>query len=272
MPADTAHEPMSTSVPGFASQPPHVAPTVRLYWEDDHCLEAEANVVAVRDHALAFDRTCLYPGGGGQPADTGRAELAAGHVLEIVAVAADADDVVWHTTKSAPPPDIVGQPVRLVLDRNRRLALTRYHTVLHVLNTIALRDYGGWITGVQIGVDYSRIDFKLDGFSPALCAELERKVNTVLAQSHSLKAYYLPEAEFRARDGLLRTLEVKPPVLDGRVRVVEIEGFDAQACGGTHVSNTSELGRLSIFRTENKGRINKRLYVRLERPDSSSQG
>ena len=151
---------------------------------------------------------------------------------------------------------------------SRRLALTRYHTVLHVVNTIALRDYAGWITGVQIGVDYSRIDFKLEGFSPALCAELETKVNAVLVRDLALRAYYLPEQEFRAREDLLRTLEARPPVIDGRVRVVEIVGFDAQACGGTHVSSTRELGRFSIFRTENKGKINKRLYVRLEQTSS----
>jgi misacylated tRNA(Ala) deacylase len=161
---------------------------------------------------------------------------------------------------------ILGQQVRLRLDKDRRLALTRYHTVLHVVNTIALRDYAGWITGVQIGADYSRIDFKLEGFSPALCAELETKVNVVLARNHSLRACYLPEEEFRRRDDLLRTLEVKPPVVNGRVRVVEIQGFDAQACGGTHVSSTAELGRFSTYRTENKGRINKRLYVRLDQP------
>ena len=140
----------------------------------------------------------------------------------------------------------------------------RYHTVLHVLNTIALRDYGGWITGVQIAADYSRIDFKLEGFSAALCAELERKVNAVLEDGHAVTSYYLPEAEFRKRGDLLRTLEAKPPVSQGQVRVVEIQGFDAQACGGTHVSATSEVGRFSIFRTENKGKLNKRLYVRLD--------
>jgi misacylated tRNA(Ala) deacylase len=156
--------------------------------------------------------------------------------------------------------------VRLSVDRDRRLALTRYHTVLHVLNTVALREYGGWITGVQIGVDYSRIDFKLEGLSPAMCAELEAKVNTVLDARHALRAYSIPEAEFRARDDLLRTLQARPPVVDGRVRVVEIEGFDAQACGGTHVRTTAEVGRFSIVRTENKGRENKRLYVRLDAP------
>jgi misacylated tRNA(Ala) deacylase len=136
--------------------------------------------------------------------------------------------------------------------------------VLHVLNTIALRDYGGWITGVQIGTDYSRIDFKIEGFSPELCAALERKVNEELAAGRAVRAWWLPEAEFRAREDLLRTLEAQPPVTDGRVRVVEIVGFDAQACGGTHVANTADIGRFTIYRTENKGRINKRLYVRLE--------
>ena len=152
----------------------------------------------------------------------------------------------------------------MILNKDRRMALMRYHTVLHILNTIALHDYQGWITGVQIGVDYSRIDFKLENFSAALCAEFEQKVNAVIAGNHSIKSYLIPEAEFSQRGDLIRTLEVKPPILHGQVRVVEIEGFDAQACGGTHVHSTSEAGRFSIFRTENKGRINKRLYVQLD--------
>ena len=144
------------------------------------------------------------------------------------------------------------------------MALMRYHTVLHILNTIALRDYQGWITGVQIGVGYSRIDFKLEQFSATVCNEMEQKVNAVIAGNHMIKSYSIPEDEFHHREDLLRTLEAKPPISHGQVRVVEIEGFDAQACGGTHVYRTSEAGKFSIFRTENKGRINKRLYVRLD--------
>jgi len=240
-------------------------PTTRLYLNDDHCFETDAIVVAIRDNAVAFDRTCFYPGGGGQPADTGAVRLDDGALLTIESAQADADEVIWHAAASALPSDLVGRTAHLTVDRERRLALTRYHTVLHVLNTIALRDYDGWITGVQIGPDYSRIDFKLEGFSAALCAELETKVNAVLAANHALKSYYIPEEEFRRREDLLRTLEVKPPVSQGRVRVVEIQGFDAQACGGTHVDSTADVGQLSIFRTENKGKINKRLYVRLDR-------
>jgi misacylated tRNA(Ala) deacylase len=238
--------------------------TERLYLLDD-CCEAAATVVAVRDHALAFDRTCFYPGGGGQPADEGRVHTQSGEVLAITAARADPDDVIWHVAASAPPLSLVGQRAALAVDRDRRVALTRYHTVLHVLNTIALRDYGAWITGVQIATEYSRIDFKLEGFSAALCAELETKVNAVVQANHALKSYDLPEAEFRRRSDLLRTLDAKPPVHRGHVRVVEIEGFDAQACGGTHVRSTAEVGMFSIFRTENKGRINKRLYIRLDR-------
>jgi misacylated tRNA(Ala) deacylase len=238
--------------------------TQRLYLQDDDILEVEAVVIAVSDEAIALERTCFYPGGGGQPADEGFIVLANGEAVDVVSVLSDQDGTIWHRSGAPLPGGLVGQTVRLVVNRERRLVLARYHTVLHVLNTIALRDYGAWMTGTQIGTDYSRIDFKVDGFSPAICTELEDKVNAVLAEDHRLRTYYLPEDEFNKRGDLLRTLEVKPPVVDGRVRVVEIEGFDAQACGGTHVHSTAELGRFSIFRTENKGKINKRLYVRLD--------
>jgi len=228
--------------------------------------------VAVSERNLAFDRTCFYPGGGGQPSDDGTVRIGDGETLEIVSAHADADDVVWHVTRSLLSAALVGQSATLAVSRARRLALTRHHTVLHVLNTIALRDYGGWITGVQIGVDQSRIDFKLEGLSAALCAELEGKVNAVLAGNRAVRAYYIPEDEFRTRGDLLRTLEARPPVSDGRVRVVEIEGFDAQACGGTHVDTTAAVGRFAIVRTENKGRINKRLYIRLDDPASRAEG
>ena len=255
---------MNATEIGSDRQPAHPPGTKRLYLEDDHCFEAEAKVVAVRENSIAFDQTCFYPGGGGQPSDEGTLALESGEVLEITSAHSDPDSIIWHVTKSAPPSGLVGQPVKMMLHRERRLALMRYHTVLHVLNTVALRDYGGWITGVQIGADYSRIDFKIEGFSTAMCSELEQKVNAVLRGNHPVKSYFILEEEFRKRDDLLRTLEVKPPVAHGRVRVVEIQGFDAQACGGTHVSSTAEVGTFSVFRTENKGRINKRLYVRLD--------
>ncbi len=235
-----------------------------LYLEDDHCYEADATAIAVEGNALACDRTPFYAGGGGQPPDTGRVALRGGPLLQVESVYADDDEVIWHVSAPPPPAGIAGQPVRLAIDAARREALARYHTALHVLNTIVLRDYGGWITGVEIGTDYSRIDFRLEGLSAALAAEVAAKANAVLQEDHPVVAYFLAEAEFCRRGDLLRTLTVQPPVHAGRVRVVEIQGFDAQACGGTHVRRTGEVGRLTIYRIENKGRINKRLYVRLE--------
>lgn len=235
-------------------------PTRRLYWEDDHCHEFEAQVVGIGLREIALDATCFYAGGGGQPSDTGTL----GERWTVTGMRLDEADVLWHQVAEDVPESLLGQRVNGRLDVARRVALARYHTVLHVLNTIALREYDAWITGAQIGTDYSRIDFKIEKFSPEVVKQLEDAVNAVLAADHTLRAFYLEEAEFAQRADLLRTLEVKPPVRDGRVRVVAIEGFDEQACGGTHVHSTHELGRMVIFKTENKGKINKRLYVRLD--------
>src|SRR5215213_3264054 len=132
-------------------------PTVRLYLQDDDCFETEAAIVAVNENLIAFDQTCFYPGGGGQPADEGIMKLSNGELIEIESARADSEDVIWHVCKTSPPADFVGETVHLLLNQERRLALMGYHTVLHVLNTITLRDYVGWITGVQINPEYSRI-------------------------------------------------------------------------------------------------------------------
>lgn len=240
-------------------------PTQRLYLDDARLLQAEAVALAVAGDRVAFDRSPFYPGGGGQPPDRGTLALDDGRTIDIAEAGADAAEVVWHRCADAAALR-AGQRVRLAVDGTQRAALSRFHTVLHVLNTVALRSFDAWITGCQIGTGYSRIDFKLDRLSPEIVLALEAGANEVLAGDHPVRSLSLPEHEFRRRPELLRTLDVRPPVVDGRVRVVEIEGFDAQACGGTHVAHTREIGRLRIVRTENKGRSNKRLYVELDAP------
>ena len=244
-----------------AANPP---PTRRLYLEEGAVEPTTATVLAARDGALALDRSPFYPGGGGQPADHGWLTDAAGEARAVVAIEADAAGVLWHRLDAPLPDGRLGARVTLAIDRARRRALGHYHTVLHVLNTIALRDHGGWITGAQIAPDYARIDFKLDGLTAALRADLEAKVNGILSEARPVTASWVEEADFRRRPDLLRTLEVQPPIAEGRVRVVAIAGFDEQACGGTHARHTGELGRFAIIRVENKGKINKRLYVRLD--------
>ena len=240
------------------------SPTIRLYLKDDHCFETKAIVSNVQERCIALDQTCFHPGGGGQPPDSGILKVSDEYSLEVESVFADENQVIWHICKTQTGADLIGKIVYAILNRERRLSLMRYHTVLHIFNTIVLRDYGGWITGVQIGTDYSRIDFKLENFTSSLSQELEEKVNLVILENHPLKSFYVSEEEFRSRADLLRTLVAKPPIDDGQVRVVEIESFDAQACGGTHLHTTGEVGRFSIFRMDNKGKNNKRFYVKLD--------
>lgn len=232
----------------------------RLYLEDP-CLRAfDAEVAAARDGWIALTRTAFYPGGGGQPADRGQL-VAAGEALAVDEVREDDGGEVWHRTGR----DLeAGVAVRGELDWPYRHALMRAHALMHVVNTVARDRFGGGITGVQLGPGRSRIDLKLDRFGRERLPELEALVNAVLARDLPIAARTIDEEEFRRRPELVRTLEVRPPVLDGRVRVVEIAGFDAQACGGTHVHATGEVGRARLVRFDNKGRDHKRLYWELD--------
>jgi misacylated tRNA(Ala) deacylase len=139
----------------------------------------------------------------------------------------------------------------------------RAHALMHVVNTVARDRYGGVITGVQLGPERSRIDFRLGSFGREQVPELEAGVGEVLARDLAVTSTVISEEEVRRRPELVRTLEVKPPVIDGAVRIVEIAGFDAQACGGTHVHRTGEVGRRRIVKFDNKGKDNKRFYWEL---------
>jgi misacylated tRNA(Ala) deacylase len=140
----------------------------------------------------------------------------------------------------------------------------KYHTLLHIVNTVMLDMHDARITGADIGVAQARIDFDVEAALRESSAAVEAAVNAVIARSLALEAAFVPEDELTRNPRLVRTLEVAPPVENGRVRTLQIEGFDTQACGGTHVHNTSELGRCRVTRVDNKGRRNKRLYVTLQ--------
>jgi misacylated tRNA(Ala) deacylase len=234
--------------------------TRKLYLDDPYRAEVQAEVIAVDDAWAALSATVLFPGGGGQPPDTGTLESAEGRYL-VTDGRGDEEGRVWHRSEG---PLKVGDPVRVSLDWSRRYAYMRHHTLLHIVNAVVLADYGGLITGVQIGEERSRIDFGLEGFARDDVPRLGRSINEVIVRDLSVDAGFVSEAEFRARPELVRTASVAPPVVEGMVRVVRIGGFDAQACGGTHVHATSELGICSIVRFDNKGKSNKRFYLALD--------
>ena len=241
--------------------------TRRLYWGDEAAaqvcggLSFFSEILAIQGDAVALAASGFFPGGGGQPADLGELILD-GQRLAVTEVEADQAGQIWHrlgTSAGLVP----GQRVHGQIDGARRHALSRQHTALHVLNAIAMRDFGAWITGCQVGAETSRIDFKVEAPLAEFAQALIARAGAVIAADLLVSAHWVDESDFSA--DCVRTLEARPPVIGGRVRVVEIAGFDRQACGGTHASRTGELGSLSLVRTENKGRNNKRLYVRLDR-------
>lgn len=233
--------------------------TERLYLEDSYRREFEAEVLGSADGWCALTRTVFFPGGGGQPPDRGQLRAGA-ETLTVTDVREDGAGRIWHAVGR----DLAaGVAVSGALDWPYRHALMRHHGLMHLVNTVARQLLGGIITGVQIGPERSRIDFRLGDFSRELIPELEARVNDVLARGLAITHLEITEEEFRRRPELVRTLNVLPPVIGGHVRVVAIESFDAQACGGTHVRSTSEIGAARVAKFDNKGKDNKRFYWEL---------
>jgi misacylated tRNA(Ala) deacylase len=233
--------------------------TERLYLDDPYLREVLADVLESASGACTLSRTVFHPGGGGQPHDRGTMAVA-GEELSLTEVREDDAGRIWHVVGR----DLAaGTRVRAALDWPYRHALMRHHALMHIVNTVARVRFGGVITGAQIGAERSRIDFRFEAFTRDDLQDFEDRVNAVVTQALAVTSTSVTEEEFRARPELVRTLNVKPPVVDGRVRVVEIAGFDAQACGGTHVHTTREIGRVKLVKLDNKGRDNKRLYWEL---------
>jgi misacylated tRNA(Ala) deacylase len=229
--------------------------TRRLYLDDSYLREFDTAVVACGDGWCRLAATAFHPGGGGQPCDRG--QLVVGDAsLDVTAMRED-DAGVWHGVAATLA---AGQRIHGVLDWAYRHAVMRHHALLHVVNTIALRELGARITGAQIGAERSRIDLQIAALSRDQLPAFEAQVNDVIARDLALTSSVVDAGELDRRPELIRTLDVRPPVVDGTVRIVEIVGFDAQACGGTHVHSTGEIGRARLVRFDNKGKDNKRLY------------
>ena len=231
-----------------------------LYQADSTLREFEALVEKVEGHGVVLDQTAFYPGGGGQPCDVGRL-LSAGGEWEVVKVSYDKGRVV-HKLNLDPPP--VGTRVRGVLDWERRYALMRTHTAMHILCGVIWRDYGAAVTGGKMEPLQGRMDFEFERMQRELVSEIEEKINVEVTAARPVYVRILPREEAFQIPDLIRTkINLLPPHIT-QVRVVEIEGLDVQADGGTHVTNTAEVGPLRIVDYKSKGRINKRLVVALE--------
>jgi misacylated tRNA(Ala) deacylase len=231
--------------------------TELLYYQDAYQREFDAAVVAVEGNAVALDRTAFYPGGGGQPHDLGT--LTGGGLSWPVLKVRKAADALWHEIEGEPPPP--GAALHGALDWERRQALMRTHTALHILCGVVWRDYGAQVTGGNMEPLRGRLDFEFETMRQELVREIEEKINAEVAAARPVRARILPRAEAFAIPDLIRTKVNLLPEGLLEVRTIEIEGLDLQADGGTHVANTREVGAIRVSDYKSKGKINKRIEL-----------
>lgn len=229
-----------------------------LFRDDPYLQGCEAKVTAVSPEGLRVDRTVFYPEGGGQPGDTGVLIRASGGEVRIRDTRkGDRDDDVVHLLEEGASLPEVGENVELRIDWDRRHRLMRMHTSLHLLCSLVQGD----VTGGQISDGKARLDFNLPDGAPDK-EWLTEELNALVQRAIPVSTLWASDEELDQSPELVRTLSVKPPRGSGRVRMLQIEGVDLQPCGGTHVRNTSEIGRIEVGKIENKGKQNRRINLR----------
>lgn len=231
--------------------------TELLFRDDAYARDCSATVVAADEHGIALDRTVFYPTGGGQPGDTGVLRLDDGTTIAVVdTVKGAGPDDILHLVAPGTALPAAGTRVTAALDWERRHRHMRMHTCMHLLCAIV----PGAVTGGQVGADRSRLDFDIPGEALDK-AVLTERLNELVAADHAVEPRWITDDDLAARPELVRTMSVKPPTGQGRVRLLDIAGVNLQPCGGTHVRRTAEIGRVEVAKVENKGRQNRRVVI-----------
>ncbi len=242
--------------------------TEPLYHHDAYLASFAAEVVARDPDGVVLDRSAFFPGGGGQPPDSGTLEWE-GRRVPVTGVARHDGAVVLLLGRAEGadgaaelPPE--GAKVTCRIDWERRYALMRTHSALHTLAGVIGRDHGALVTGGNMEPLKARMDFELASMSADFAQAVEAALRAEVAAARPVRVLFLSPEEFAARPELIRTkTNLLPPGLE-IVRVIDIEGLDRQADGGTHVASTAEIGEVHVVGHESKGKGNKRLRIALE--------
>jgi misacylated tRNA(Ala) deacylase len=233
--------------------------TEELFTVEAYARTCEATVTAVTDDGVVLDRTVFYARSGGQPGDTGTLRWDGGEGR--VADTLKRGGVLVHVVDDMAPE--AGTAVVADIDWGRRHTLMRTHTALHALSAIVFRDYGAKVTGGNMEPGTARMDFELESITPEFGREVEEKLNAELSADRPVKVTFLTREVALADPDLIRTkVNLIPEAVDP-IRVIEIEGLDKQADGGTHVRSTGEVGAVRVAKTENKGKAFKRMRIEL---------
>jgi len=240
--------------------------TLSLYRDDFYLSTAEGTVTAVRDDgAIELDQTCFYATSGGQPGDTGFLERADGSKIALgVTVNGEDKSIILHKPLDGQPSPDLGEKLVLHVDWDRRYKLMRMHTACHLLSVVCQFP----ITGAAVGEDESRVDFDMSETidKDAVTAAMME----IVAANHPVYLQWITDEELAANPGIVKSKNVRPPVGLGRVSLVcigENASIDSQPCGGTHVSETQEVGEIHIAKIEKKGKENRRFRIKFGRPE-----
>ncbi len=236
-----------------------MAATELVFRDDPYARSCSARIVSVEPGAIRLSRTVFYPAGGGQPGDRGTIRLISGQRFEIADTikGASEDDVIHVPVEGAQLPP-AGVDALAEIDWARRHRHMRIHTCLHLLTAVVAAP----VTGGQIGEDKGRLDFDLQDVELTLDkSEIEAKLNALITSGAKASARWISDEELAARPELVRTMLVKPPSGQGRVRLMEIDGIDLQPCGGTHIGNVGEIGPVKVLKIESKGKRNRRVII-----------
>jgi len=238
--------------------------TILTYQLDSYSKSLEALVTAVdeENHAIQLDRTIFFPGGGGQPYDTG--EIVFSQRSALISRAKKTGGEIWHFLQPESPLPAMSEHVVAHIDWDRRYKLMRTHTAMHILCGVVYRDYGALVTGGDMEPLKGRMDFEFENLSRDLVQVIEASVNREVQAAHEVRVKILPREEAFQIPDLIRTKINLLPAEIAEIRTVELVGLDLQADGGTHVANTREVGPMRIVDYKSKGKINKRIYVELD--------
>ena len=238
--------------------------TILLYQTDSFLTRFEAKVISHEPeiHGVILDQTAFYPGGGGQPADSGYLSLQ--ETSYRINRAKKAGDNVLHLVEGGFPLLEIGAIVQGEIDWERRYQLMRTHTAMHILCGVIFRDYGALVTGGDMDPLAGRMDFEFETMHKELVTKIELSINREVTKALPVEVKILArEKAFQIPDLIRTKINLLPEGIQ-QVRVVEIVGLDLQADGGTHVHNTSEVGNIRVVDYKSKGKINKRIYLELD--------
>jgi misacylated tRNA(Ala) deacylase len=231
--------------------------TQLLFREDAYLKDCDATVTAVHERGIELDRTVFYPAGGGQAGDAGWLRRGDGIALRIIDTRkGDTPDMVLHIPEPGSVMPAPGDRISAQIDWDRRYAMMRLHTCLHVLSCVVVAP----VTGGNIAPDKARLDFDID-MSLLDATRIEEGLESLISRAVDTETVWITDDELDSRPELVKTMSVQPPRGSGRVRLLRIPGIDLQPCGGTHVRNIGEIGKVRVLRIRSEGKRNKRVEI-----------